>query len=134
VKLNQKNKFVRFILRAIERIIAFEMRRKPQNDEEPFQKATDRQKRIGGFFMATWPVFVAIYFGWIGLSVVMTERYGRYSLILLYAVLICVTYTVVFASFKIAPKTPLSVSVPIAIAIWSVIAWFVARWIWKQWF
>jgi hypothetical protein len=96
-------------------------------NSDPFQKATKRKKRFGGFFMAIFPIFVAIFYGWINLCVVMAEKYGRYSLILLYIALLCVSYYAVAISLKVAPKTPLSVSVPIAIVAWSPIAWM----IWK---
>ncbi|HSY74906.1 MAG TPA: hypothetical protein VK810_05505, partial [Dongiaceae bacterium] len=107
-----------------------EMRRRPQMDKDPFQKATGEQKRIGGFFMAVFPIFAAIFFGWISLCVVVAEHYGRFSLILLYIVLLCVTYYSVAVSIKVAPKIPLSVSVPISIVSWSPIAWM----IWKTCF
>jgi len=123
MKLNQQNKFVRFILRAIDIIITTEMYRRPQMDKNPFQKATEEQKRTGGFFVAFLPVFAALFFGWIGLCVVMTERFGQYSLIPLCLVFLGATYYVIYISIKIAPKIPLSISVPIAVITWSVFAW-----------
>jgi len=60
MKLNQQNKFVRFILRTIDVLVATlghgYAPRRVCWDEEPFQKATEAEKRFGGLFMAIWPI------------------------------------------------------------------------------
>lgn len=128
MKSNQQNKVVRFILRTIDIMLPRVSPRVHWN-ADPFQNATKRKKRFGGLFMAVLPAFVALFFGWLSLSMTIAEKHGRFSLILLYVALLCVSYYVIAVSLRIAPKTPLSVSVPIAIVTWASVAWM----IWKTW-
>jgi hypothetical protein len=56
MKLDQHNIFVRFILRTIDVVVSFRTGRRVHWDEEPFQKASETQKRVGGLFMALFPI------------------------------------------------------------------------------
>jgi hypothetical protein len=56
MNLNQHNKFVRFILRTIDVLVSFRSGRIVRWDEEPFQKSSEAQKRVGGLFMALFPI------------------------------------------------------------------------------
>ena len=57
MKLNQQNKFVRFILRAVDVCVGFAMPRPVRWKDEPFRKATGREWRLGWFFVAFFPIF-----------------------------------------------------------------------------
>jgi hypothetical protein len=128
VKLNQQNIFVRFILRAMDVLVTLLLYQGVNTsrrlDRESFQKATEAQKRIGGLFMALWPIFLLVgissaksFWGWMDSHIVWQ-----------YAAFIGIACFGVFIAFKVAPKIPLYVSIPIAVIMWPILGWFV----WKH--
>jgi hypothetical protein len=93
---------------------------------EPFQKATKEEKRYGGLFMAFIPAFFLVFmanrksFG----KVVDSMMYGQHSIIWLYLGVFILIGGIGGSLIVIGPKTPLSVSVPIAIVMWVIFGWY----------
>jgi hypothetical protein len=56
MKLNQHNKFVRFILRVIDVVVSFRFGRRVRWKEEPFRKATNFEWRLGWSIVAFIPI------------------------------------------------------------------------------
>jgi hypothetical protein len=130
MKLNQQNKVVRFILRVIDVLVANfghgYFPRRVRWDEEPLQKATEVQKRVGGLFMALWPISLLIFFlnrkffdSWVDSMI-----YGRHSIVWFYLAFIGAVCFALLIAFKVAPKIPLYLSIPVAIAAWPIFLWF----------
>ena len=124
MKLNQQNKFVRFILRTIDLITAFYGHgiRRIRWDQDPYQKADLSQKRAAALFMALSPIFFLIFFGrrksfdsWVD-----SMMYGRHSIIWFYLAFIGTVCFALVIGYKVAPKIPLFVSIPMAIMAWVI--------------
>jgi hypothetical protein len=96
-------------------------------DDEPFRKATETEKRVGGCFMALWPLFLAFMmshtesFG----AMVDSMMYGHHWMGWFYLGSIVLLGSGVFFAIKVAPKVPLFISIPIAIVSWPILAWVV---------
>jgi len=76
--------------------------------------------------MALWPISLLILvshteaFGrWVD-----SMMYGRHSMIWFYLAFIGIVCFGIFIAFKIAPKIPLFVSIPIAVIMWPIFLWF----------
>ena len=76
--------------------------------------------------MALWPVSLLIFFGngktfdgWVD-----SMMYGRHSIIWLYLAIISVVCVALVIGFKVAPKIPLAVSIPVAVVMWPLFLWF----------
>ena len=95
--------------------------------DETFRKATGTEKRVGGCFMALWPLVLALMtnhtdsFG----AMVDSMMYGRHWMGWLYLGYMALIGSALFFAIKIAPKIPLLVSVPAAVASWLFLAWTV---------
>jgi hypothetical protein len=124
MKINQHNIFVRFILRMIDVMVSFRSGRIVRWDEEPYQKSTETQKRIGGLFMALFPISFLILFKNIRLVDSWMNSLLRSSVAWLYFGFIGGVCFALFIALKVAPKIPLLVSVPIALVAWPVFLWF----------
>jgi len=118
---------MRFILRTIDVFVAIYERQGIRWNEEPFQRASETQKRVGGLFMAIFPISLFILFknekffgAWVD-----SMMYGRHSIIWFYLVYIGLVCCALLIAFKIAPKIPLSCSAPVAIVAWPPFLWFV---------
>lgn len=131
--MNQQNKIVRFILRAIDVLVATfgpgNFARRVRWDEDPFQRATEEQKRFGGVFMVLVPTLSLVAFrkwrafdGWLN-----SMMYGRHSIIWFYLTVIGAGCCGIFALSIIAPKIPLRISVPTAILMWIAFGWYAWR-------
>jgi hypothetical protein len=124
VKLNQHNKFVRFILRTIDVVVSLRSGRIVRWNEDPFQKATETQKRISGLFMAIFPISFLIFLKNDKAVDSCVELMLRSSVAWLYLCFIGGVCFALLIAFKIAPKIPLIISVPIAVVAWPVFLWF----------
>jgi hypothetical protein len=124
VKLNQQNIFVRFILRTIDVIVSLRSGRIVRWDKEPYQKATQTQKRVGGLFMALFPILFLIFLQNIKLFDSWINSMLHNSVAWLYLAFIGGVCFALLIAFKVAPKTPLIVSVPIAVVAWPLFLWF----------
>jgi len=124
VKLNQHNKFIRFILRTIDVVVSFRTGRRIRWDEEPFKKSSESQRRVGGLFMALFPISFLIFLKNAKLVDSWVASMLRSSVAWLYLGFIGVACFAVFIAFKIAPKIPLIISVPIAVLAWPTVLWF----------
>ena len=124
MKLNQQNIFVRFILRTIDVVVSFRTGRRVRWDEEPFQKSSEAQKRVGGLFMALFPISFLILSENIKLVDSWMDSILRNSVAWLYVGFIGGVCFALLIAFKVAPKIPLIVSVPIAVVAWPVFLWF----------
>lgn len=134
MKLNQQNKTVRFVLRAIDVIVAtFGHGRLPRRirwNEDPFQKATEEEKHYAGLFMAFIPIFFLVFFANMKSfgSWVDSMMYGHHSIVWLYLSAFILIGGIGGILFAVGPKTPLFVSVPVAVVMWPILLWFV----WKH--
>jgi len=124
MKLNQHNKSVRFIMRTIDVLVSFRSGRIVHWDKEPFQKATQTQKRIGGLFMALFPISFLILLRNVKLVDSWVDSMLHSSVAWLYLAFISGVCFALLIAFKVAPKIPLIVSVPIAFVAWPVFLWF----------
>jgi uncharacterized protein YacL len=124
VKLNQHNKFVRFILRTIDVLVSFRSGRIVRWDEEPFQKSSEVQKRVGGLFMALFPISFLIFLKNAKLVDSWVDSMLRSSVAWLYLGFIGGVCFALLIAFKFASKIPLIISVPIAVVAWPVFLWF----------
>jgi hypothetical protein len=124
VKLNQHNKFVRFILRTIDVLVSFRSGRIVRWDEEPFQKSSEAQKRVGGLFMALFPILFLIFLMNAKLVDSWVDSILRSSVAWLYLGFIGGVCFALLIAFKVAPKIPLIISVPIAVVAWPIFLWF----------
>jgi hypothetical protein len=124
MNLNQHNKFVRFILRTIDVLVSFRSGRIVRWDEEPFQKSSEAQKRVGGLFMALFPICFLIFLKNAKLVDSWVDSILRSSVAWLYLGFIGGVCLALLIAFKVAPKIPLIVSVPIAFVAWPVFLWF----------
>ena len=128
MKLNQHNKFVRFILRAVDLIAAFYSRRLSQVrwDQDPYQKATKSQKRESALFIALFPIAGLFFFGNLKYfdSWVDSMIYGHHSIIWFYLAFTGIVCLAVFFFPVIAQKIPLFISVPPAIVAWPIFLWY----------
>jgi hypothetical protein len=97
---------------------------------EPFKKATKNEKRVDGCFMALWPLFLAFMLNHTDSFGAMVDSmiYGRHWMGWFYLGSTVLLGSGVFFAIKIAPKIPLFISVPIAVASWPILAWVV----WKH--
>ena len=96
-------------------------------NDEPFQKATQTEKRVGGCFMALWPLvltFATIHTKSFD-QMIDSMIYGRHWMGWFYLGYMALIGNAVFFAIKIAPKIPLSVSIPIALVSWPILAWVV---------
>jgi len=124
MKPNQQNKFARFILRAIDMFVAFYMPRPVHWNEEPFQKATGTQWRLGWFFVACMPIFMLVIASNNSIhSFLDSAADGRHSVIWLYVGFFGIILIAIICWFKIGPKVPLYVSIPVAIVAWIYCIW-----------
>jgi hypothetical protein len=126
VRHSQQNVFVRFILRTIDVLVSLYFGRSTRWGEEPFRKATQAERRVGGLFMALWPMSMLIFMrcskpfgGWVD-----SMMYGHHSIIWLYLAFIGVVCFAIFIALKIAPKISLAVSIPTAAIMWPVLLWY----------
>jgi hypothetical protein len=117
----QKNKFMRFILRAIDVAISIRRHRRVRWDQDPFQKATPTDRRQGWFFMALLPI---------GMTVVQFKTFNSLvdslihrSVVWLWLAVVLVICVGVLAWFNVGPKVPLFVSIPLAAVMWPVCIW-----------
>jgi hypothetical protein len=126
MRLNQQNKFARVILRVIDVCVSFYDYRLVRWDKKPFRKATQGEWRYGSLFMAFIPIFFLIFLENMKSfdAVVNSTIDGRHSLVWLYLGVFILVGGIGGALFAIAPKTPLYVSVPIAVVMWPVLGWF----------
>jgi len=96
-------------------------------NDEPFRKATETEKRVGGCFMALWPLFLAFMmchtesFG----ATVDSMIYGHHWMGWFYLGFIALVGSGMFFAIKVAPKIPLFVSIPLALVSWAILAWIV---------
>src|SRR5690348_3943057 len=111
MKLNQQNKFVRFILRAVDVCVGFAMPRPVRWKDEPFRKATGREWRLGWFFVAFFPIFLVIFATNKSIHSFIDSA-ERHSVIWLYVGFIGTALLGVLVLFKIAPKVPVQISIP----------------------
>jgi hypothetical protein len=127
VKRHSQNKFLRGFLRTIDVLMAIRFGRSVRWDKEPFQKATKAQSLYGGLFMAVLPIFFLIFMGnYKSFDAALNSMIaGRHSIIWLYVGTFVLVGGIGGLLFVIAPKTPLFVSVPIAIVMWPILGWFI---------
>jgi hypothetical protein len=124
MKPNRQNKFVRFILRTIDVCVAFYVPRPVHWKDEPFQKATGTQWRLGWFFIACMPIFMGFFVSSNSIhSFVNSAGDGRHSVVWLYVGFIGIVLISIFCWLKIGPKVPLYVSIPVAIVAWIYCIW-----------
>ena len=123
VNLNQHNIFVRFILRTIDVAISFRSGRRVRWDEEPYQKSSEAQRRVGGLFMALLPILSLIFIKNAKLVDSWVDSMLRSSVAWLYLGFIGGVCVALLIAFKVAPKIPLFLSVPIAVVAWPVLLW-----------
>jgi len=124
MKLNQHNKFVRFILRTIDVLVSFRSGRIIRWGEEPFQKSSEAQKRVGALFMALFPISSLILLKNNKLVDSWVDSMLHSSVAWLYLAFVGGVCFALFIAFKVAPKIPLIASVPIAFVAWPVFLWF----------
>jgi hypothetical protein len=93
-------------------------------DKEPYQKATLTQKRVGGLFMALFPISFLILFQNINFFDSWLNSMLNSSIAWLYLAFIGMVCFALLIAFKVAPKIPLLVSVPIALVAWPLFLWF----------
>jgi hypothetical protein len=105
-------------------MVSFRSGRRVRWDEEPYQKSTETQKRIGGLFMALFPILFLIFLGNAKLVDSCLESMLRSSVAWLYLVFIGGVCLALLIAFKVAPKIPLIVSVPTAFVAWLAFLWF----------
>ena len=76
--------------------------------------------------MALWPICLLIFFENMKFfdSWVDSMMYGRHSIIWLYLGFIGAVCFALILAFKVAPKIPLFISVPIAVVVWPIFGWF----------
>jgi hypothetical protein len=122
--MNQQNKFVRFILRTIDVVVSFRTGRRVRWNEEPFQTSSEAQKRVGGLFMALLPICSLIFLKNTKLVDSWIDSILRSSVAWLYLGFIGGVCFALLIAFKVAPKIPSIVSVPIAFVAWPVFLWF----------
>jgi multidrug transporter EmrE-like cation transporter len=89
---------------------------------EPFEKATKFDYRFCFFAFATLPIFVPIG-AWLLEKIPNSIQNGRYFGIWLGIGFVFIVTIGVFIFPKIARRTPLFVSIPVAIIAWPVYAW-----------
>ncbi len=125
MKWNQRNFFVRFILRTLDVFVCLYLRRPVRWNKEPFQKATLAEKRYGAVFMAMFPAaMTAVILGghslntWIDLMIS-----GRHSIVWFYAIVISLFVCGGVILIFLGPKVPLFISIPAALAAWLVCLW-----------
>lgn len=124
MKLNQHNKFVRFILRAIDVLVSFRSGRIVRWNEEPLQKSSEAEKRFGGLFMALFPICVLIFLKNDTLVDSWIDSMLKSSVAWLYLAFIGGVCIALLIAFKVAPKIPLIMSVPFAVVAWPIVLWF----------
>ena len=124
MKLNQQNIFVRFILRIIDVVVSFRSGRIVRWDEEPYQKSSEAQRRVGGLFMALFPISFLIFLKNLKVVDSCVDSMLRSSVAWLYLCFIGGVCFALLIAFKIAPKIPLIISVPIAVVAWPAFLWF----------
>jgi hypothetical protein len=121
VKANHKNKFGRFILRAIELCVAFAMPRPVRWKEEPFQKATNYEWRLGWFIVASAPIIMLIPCSESGRTIIDSAEH--HSVVWLYVGFIGGALLYFLCLLKIGPKVPLYFQIPVAIVAWAYCIW-----------
>jgi len=105
-------------------MVSFRSGRIVRWDEEPYQKSTETPKRIGGLFMAIFPISFLILLKNIKLVDSWMDSILRSSVAWLYLGFIGGVCFALLIAFKVAPKIPLVVSVPVALVAWPVFLWF----------
>jgi hypothetical protein len=109
----QQNKFVRFILRAIDVCVGLYMPRPVRWKEEPFRKATDFEWRLGWFVVASAPIIMLIPCSESVRTIIDSAEH--HSVVWLYVGFIGGGLLYFLCLFKIGPKVPLYFSIPVAI-------------------
>jgi hypothetical protein len=115
MKPKQQNKFVRFILRTIDVVIAFRFGRRVRWKEKPFRKATNFELRVGWFSVAFFPMLFLLMAAFdkpVDSFAVYAEHH---SVLWLYAGFMAMGLFMVFCLVYIGPKVPLYFSIPVAI-------------------
>jgi hypothetical protein len=127
---SSSKKFGYSILQMIEFFCGVYFCRPVRSFDEPFRKATQTEKRVGGCFMALWPLVLALVANGTGSIGDMVDSfiYGRYWMGWFYLGYVALIGSVVFFAIKIAPKIPLFISIPISLVSWPIFAWI----IWKR--
>ena len=89
-------------------------------NDEPFRRATETEKRVGGCFMVLWPATLAITMSNSKSfdKIIDSMMYGHLWLGWFYLSFITLIGGGVVFRFKVAPKIPLFVSVPLAAVSW----------------
>jgi hypothetical protein len=126
MKLDQNNGFVRFILRAIDLFVGLYIPRRVRWEEQPFQKATRWEKRFGGLFMVIIPaIFLCVAAGLKDFDRALDSMmYGHHSIIWLYVGFFVFAGAMLGIVLVVGPKIPLFVTVPVAILMWAILAWY----------
>lgn len=117
-------------LQIVEVFVGLYFWRGLRSNDEPFRKATQTEKRVGGCFMTFLPFFFMTVLFKNNLIDKIIDEMTKCHLWAIGLVSICF-FAAVSAGlgfrFYIAPKIPLSVSVPFALLNWLLLAWL----IWK---
>ena len=118
------NGFKRAILRCLDIMVAFALRRPIRWDKEPYREATIGERRYAGCFLALVPICGLLvahqhqkFDQWVNSMI-----YGRHSILWFYLAYIGIVCGLVFILFRFAPRVPLWASVPVAIIGWLVMA------------
>ena len=117
-------------LRMIDIFCGVYFRRGMRMNEKPFRKATETERRVGSCFMFFLPAFFTLVMSndkYLD-EMVDSMMYGHVWMGWFYVGWIALIGGGVIFAIKVAPKIPLSISVPSAVASWLVLAWFV----WKH--
>ncbi|HLX72753.1 MAG TPA: hypothetical protein VKV04_24285 [Verrucomicrobiae bacterium] len=115
MSLNQQNKCIRFILRAIDLFVAF-TGPSVHWDEDPFQKASLGKWRQGWLFVACLSIMMLVFSCNHSIKS-FVEHAGDpgHSIVWLYAAFIGFASIGAFGLVKIGPRIPLFISLPTAI-------------------
>src|SRR5579864_4064065 len=115
----QQNKFVRFVLRAIDICVALYIPRRIHWEREPFQKATATQWRVGWFCVA-WAPIIMLVFGCSHSIHSFLDTAEAHSIVWLYLAFIAFGLITVLCIVKVGPIIPLYISVPTGLTAWII--------------